>query len=440
MTQVPKYQLDYISVSEINPDPRNPRKHSHAQIRALARSIEAFGFNAPILVDKFRKLIAGHARLDAAKLTGLRQVPTICLNNLTETQIRAYMLADNQLAQLSTWDDETLAIHLKELSEIALDFDLEVTGFETAEIDLRIQSLEAPEKSDAADDFQIAQGPPVSQIGDRWTLDAHSIICGDAQDPDIHKSLLQGLQASAAFTDPPYNVKIQGHVSGLGRTKHREFSMAAGEMNTAEFTAFLTTSLKRVQANTAPGGLAYVFMDWRHMGEITTAAQSCGFELINLCVWVKTNGGMGSLYRSQHELVFVFRNGSRAHRNNVQLGRFGRNRTNVWTYPGANIVSRKDTQRLLDLHPTAKPIALIADALLDATKRGEVVIDPFLGSGTTLLAAERTGRRAYGIELDPLYVDTTILRWQRMTGGTARHQSGRPFHELATEWESSHGR
>src|SRR5690348_7059733 len=420
MTQVPKYQLDYISVSEINPDPRNPRKHSHAQIRALARSIEAFGFNAPILVDKFRKLIAGHARLDAAKLTGLRQVPTICLNNLTETQIRAYMLADNQLAQLSTWDDETLAIHLKELSEIALDFDLEVTGFETAEIDLRIQSLEAPEKSDAADDFQVAQGPPVSQIGDRWTLDAHSIICGDAQDPDIHKSLLQGLQASAAFTDPPYNVKIQGHVSGLGRTKHREFSMAAGEMNTAEFTAFLTTSLKRVQANTAPGGLAYVFMDWRHMGEITTAAQSCGFELINLCVWVKTNGGMGSLYRSQHELVFVFKSGGGSHFNNVQLGKYWRNRSNVWNYRGVNDFGRAtEDGSLLAMHPTVKPVALVADAILDCSRLGNMVLDGFLGSGSTVIACERTGRRCRGVELDPRFIETAFCRRPRYTGFTA---------------------
>jgi DNA modification methylase len=248
---------------------------------------------------------------------------------------------------------------------------------------------------------------------------------------------MEGEQAKAVFTDPPYNVKIEGHVSGLGAVKHREFAMASGEMGEAEFTQFLTTALKLAGTHTAPGGILYACMDFRHMGEMLAAGRATGFELLNLCVWVKTNGGMGSFYRSKHELVFVFRDGTPQHQNNIQLGRFGRNRTNVWHYAGANIRSRKGAEDVLALHPTVKPIMLVTDAMRDATARGDVVLDPFLGSGTSILAAERTRRRGYGIELDPIYVDTAITRWERMTGKEACHASGKTFRAIGAERVSS---
>ena len=386
-------ELTFLATTDLKPDPRNPRKHDRAQIRAIARSIEAFGFNAPILINKKKQIIAGHGRFEAAKLSGCTQVPVICLEHLTEDQARAYMLADNKLTDRSSWDDDMLALHLKELSEMALDFDIEAIGFELPEIDFRIQSLDITEDTNSADDFNAAVGPAVSRIGDLWLLNDHRLYCGSALDATAYDTVLGTAKAAAVFTDPPYNVKVEGHVCGSGAIKHREFAMASGEMSENEFTRFLTETLKLASSHAASGTIIYACMDWRHMGEILAAGRAAGFDLLNLCVWVKSNGGMGSLYRSRHELVFVFRNGKEAHLNNVQLGRFGRNRTNVWNYAGANSFPRKGQESVLDLHPTVKPIALVSDAILDSTKRNDIVLDPFCGSGTTLLAAERTGRR-----------------------------------------------
>ena len=414
-----------VNLSELHPSPNNARKHTPAQIRGLARSIETFHFNAPVLADRNGNILAGHGRVLAAQTLGMTQVSVIFLDHLTEAQAKAYMLADNRLTDMSSWDDTKLAIQLKEMSEMALDFEIEATGFEAPEIDFRIQSLEDAAAIDRADSFQLAMGQPVSVLGDLWHLGDHRLFCGDALDHAVLTHLLNGARAAAAFTDPPYNVKIDGHVSGKGKVQHREFPMATGEMSEAEFTAFLTSALAGICQHTAPGSLIYACMDWRHMTETLTAGRSSGCDLLNLCVWVKNNGGMGSLYRSRHELVFVFRNGPEAHQNNVQLGRFGRNRTNVWNYAGSNSFARRGAQRSIDLHPTVKPVLMISDAILDCTKRNDIVLDPFIGSGTTLLAAERTGRRCYGIELDPLYVDTAIERWQRMTG----HKALTPFGE-----------
>jgi DNA modification methylase len=420
------------AVADLTPDPRNPRKHSRAQIQAIARSIKAFGFNAPVLIDKNGRIVAGHGRYKAALLLSVAHIPVISLDHLSEAQARAYMLADNKLADRSSWDDEVLAQRLKELTDQALDFDIEAIGFETAELDLRIQSLDlTPE--DAADDFEISAGPVVSRLGDIWILDSHKLYCGNALDTVSHEALLAGEKAAAAFTDPPYNVKITGHASGKGKIAHREFLMAAGEMTESEFTTFLEQALGHLATNCCAGALIYICMDWRHMGELLAAARSVGLDLLNLCVWAKTNGGMGTLYRSRHELVFVLKNGQAPHRNNVQLGRFGRNRSNVWNYPGANSFRRTKGSPRLDLHPTAKPIALVADAILDCTARGDIVLDAFVGSGTTILAAERTGRRCYGIELDPRYVDTAIRRWQKFTDRKAYSGQGQTFDQVAVE-------
>src|ERR1700730_7079871 len=426
-------QLTFLATTDLKPDPRNPRKHNRRQIRAIARSIEAFGFNAPILINKNKQIIAGHGRFEAAKLNGCTQVPVICLEHLTEAQARAYMLADNKLTDRSSWDDTVLALHLKELSELALDFDIEAIGFELPEIDFRIQSLEITEDGDRADELNAAVGPPVAHIGDLWLVGEHRLYCGSVLDPTAYDILLGTAKAAAVFTDPPYNVKLDGYVCGSGAIKHREFAMASGEMTEDEFTRFLSETLELAGSHAPGGAIVYACMDWRHMGEMLATGRAIGFDLLNLCVWVKCNGGMVSLYRSRHELVFVFRNGKEAHLNNVQLGRFGRNRTNVWNYAGTNSFPRKGQASALDLHPTVKPIAMVSDAILDSTKRYDIVLDPFCGSGTTLLAAERTGRHGYGIEIDPLYVETAIARWERMTGKQARHASGKTFADIKAE-------
>jgi DNA modification methylase len=419
-------QLSFVAIGDLIPDPHNPRKHSRAQISAIARSIEAFGFNAPILVDKNNKIVAGHGRYEAAVLLGNDKVPVILLDHLTPSQAKAYMLADNKLTDRSTWDDPKLAVHLKELSDLVLDFDIEAIGFEPPEIDLRIQSLDSSlEETD--DQFELATGPLVSRVGDLWLLGSHRLYCGNALDATSYDALSNGEKAAAAITDPPYNVRIDGHVSGNGRTTHREFAMASGEMSEAEFSNFLLQTFQRISACCRDGALIYSFMDWRHMSEILAAGRAASLDLLNLCVWAKTNGGMGSLYRSRHELVFVFKSGHDRHTNNIQLGRFGRNRSNVWNSPGTNSFARGGPKKQLESHPTVKPIALVADAILDCTQRNDIVLDPYVGSGTTILAAERTGRRCHAIEIDGRYVDTAIKRWERLTKQEAKDINGKTF-------------
>jgi len=427
----PRLTISHRFVSSLLPDPENARLHSEKQIAQIAKSIAAFGYNVPILIDKEGKVLAGHGRLAACQLLGWKEVPTITLDHLTPEQARAFMIADNRLSDTSTWDDNLLATQLKFLSEADINFDLDAIGFEMAEIDLRIQGLNTPVE-DEEEPLPTNQGPVVSQLGDLWYLGSHHLLCGNALDVESYSQLLNGIAVSTVFTDPPFNVAIQGHVSGKGSIRHNEFAMASGEMSVDEFTAFLTTALSRIKENAKPGAILFLCMDWRHIRELTDAAIQNALVLQNLCVWDKGVGGMGSLYRSQHELVFVYKAGNASHTNNVQLGKFGRNRTNVWPYAGANSFARKtDEGNLLALHPTVKPVALVADALLDASLRGESVLDPFMGSGTTIMAAEQTGRIAYGIELDPHYVDVAIQRWQRKTGQKAVHAiSGELFDDL----------
>jgi DNA modification methylase len=429
---VSRRQISFVAIGNLIPDPQNPRKHSRAQISAIAKSIESFGFNAPILVDKNNKIVAGHGRYEAAKLLGLEKIPIVSLDHLTPTQAKAYMLADNKLTDRSTWDDNKLSIQLKELSDLVLDFDIEAIGFEPPEIDLRIQSLDSA-LEEADDRFELSTGPVVSRTGDLWLLGSHRLYCGNALDVTSYDAISNGEKAAAAITDPPYNVRIDGHVSGNGRTTHREFAMASGEMSEAEFADFLHQTFQRIIAYCRDGALIYSFMDWRHMAEILAAGRAASLDLLNLCVWAKTNGGMGSLYRSRHELVFVFKSGEDPHTNNIQLGRFGRNRSNVWHAPGANSFARNSSKKQLESHPTVKPIALVADAMLDCTQRNDIVIDPYLGSGTTILAAERTGRRCHAIEIDGRYVDTAIKRWEQLTKQEAKDVNGRTFAQTRSD-------
>ncbi|MGH9615099.1 MAG: site-specific DNA-methyltransferase [Acidobacteriaceae bacterium] len=432
--------VEYRSVGSLKSYSQNARTHSKHQIRQIAGSIGEFGFINPVLVDSTDRIIAGHGRVAAAKLLGMEQVPTIRVENLTTDQIRAYVLADNKLAENAGWDKSILAIELQHLLNIDTEFDITVTGFEIPEIDLLLSPEDG--KTDGDDVFEVEDGEPITQLGDLWNLGKHRILCGDASDESSYPKLLNTKRAEVAFIDPPYNVRIKGNVSGNGAIRHREFPMASGDMGGAEFIAFLISILKLLARYSKLGSVHFVCMDWRHMGELIAASKQVYDELLNVCVWVKNNGGMGSFYRSRHELVFVFRNGKGKHRNNIQLGKFGRNRTNVWEYPSINSVSKSsDEGNLLALHPTVKPVRLVADALLDCSARGDWVLDTFLGSGTTLLAAERTGRICCGVELDPIYVDTAIKRWQRHTGDQAVHAvSGKRFDDVTNErLEATHG-
>jgi DNA modification methylase len=421
--------VTYLRTASLKPDPRNPRVHSDKQVRQIAQSIESFGFNVPLLIDDQQKVIAGHGRLLAARKMGWDTVPAIKLSHLTESQRMAFLIADNRLTENSSWDEQMLGEQLKILSELNLDFDLEAIGFEVPEIDLLIDGLNTVTETDPDDLLPAISESAVSVLGDLWQLGKHRVLCGNSLVAASYERLMNGAKADLVITDPPYNVVIDGHATGLGKIHHREFGMASGEMNSAEFTSFLRKAMLAARDHSIAGSLAYYFMDWRHMTEILYAGREVYTDLLNLCVWAKSNGGMGSFYRSAHELVFLFKNGTGSHRNNVQLGKFGRYRTNVWNYPGANSFSRSDTEgNLLALHPTPKPVALIADAIKDCTARGDLVLDPFLGSGTAVIAAERSGRRCYGLELDPLYVDTVIRRWQRQTKLEAVHaETGETF-------------
>jgi DNA modification methylase len=432
----------YRPVSELKPSPRNPRRHERKQIRKIVKSIETFGFVAPILINRDGEIIAGHGRWLAAKELGLDQVPTICLGHLSEQQVKALLLADNRLAELATWDDRLLAESLKELSAADPDFDIEITGFDMGEIDVRIQGLESLSDGEEDPDDRVPppQGPAIARPGDLWVLGRHRLLCGSALDQSAYAAVMQGELATAVFTDPPYNVKIEGNVSGLGAVQHREFAMASGEMDAGQFTEFLAKAFILLAQHSADGSLHYICMDWRHLAELSAASHNAYSELKNLCVWAKDNAGMGSFYRSQHELVFVFKKGTAPHINNVELGRHGRYRTNIWQYPGANSFAGRKCEEgdLLALHPTVKPVALVADVILDCTKRNDIVLDAFLGSGTTVIAAERTGRRCYGLEFDPCYVDTIIRRWQAYTGDDARHAvTHHAFNDLLEETEKS---
>jgi len=428
-------KVKYRPIDSLKPNKRNTRTHSKKQIRQIARSIQEFGFTNPILVDGIGIIIAGHGRIEAARLISLNSVPCICIDDLTEEQIRAYALADNQLALNAGWDQELLGQELQYLTELDIDFDVTITGFETAEIDLLIDGLASIEDDLEADQIPKVDPdtPPISEIGDLYLLGRHRLLCEDATKQSSFDQLMGRQRAQMIITDPPYNVPIDGHTGGLGNIHHDDFVMASGEMSELEFTSFLQRTLGHLVTYSTNGSIHYLFMDWRHLYEIQTAARSVYSEFKNLIVWNKSNAGMGSFYRSQHELILVFKNGKAPHINNFGLGENGRHRSNVWSYPGLNSFGT-DRNEHLNIHPTVKPVGLIADAIKDCSQRGAIVLDPFAGSGTILIASEKTGRKAYAMELDPRYVDTAIRRWEDYTGENAIHaESGLTFEQLKEE-------
>jgi len=425
--------VEHLAPSALRPYARNARRHSRKQVKQIAASIEQFGFTAPVLISDDGEIIAGHGKVQAAKLLGLATVPTLRLSHLSETERRAYVIADNKLALNAGWDQEMLAIELQGL--IDLDFDVELTGFSLAEVDL---ALDAAHDSDpgrpAGPEDEIPQmaETAVSRMGDLWLLGQHRLLCGDARNPGDYERVLDGRRADLIFTDPPYNVPIDGHVCGSGRIRHREFAMGVGEMSEAVFTAFLQETLGYAARASRDGAIAFVCMDWRHLPELFAAGRAAFSELKNLCVWNKTNGGMGTFYRSKHELVCVFKVGEAPHVNTFGLGDTGRYRTNVWDYPGISSLGSGRSEAL-EMHPTVKPTALVADAIRDCSRRGDLVLDPFAGSGTTLIAAETCGRLARVIEYDPLYCDVIIRRYERLTGKVGHLVDGGASFEAVAE-------
>ncbi|MAO22301.1 MAG: DNA methylase N-4 [Phycisphaerae bacterium] len=429
-------RIEQIQIDAIIPHPGNPRLHTKKQIRHISRSIEAFGFRIPVVVDRDSRLICGHARVEACRLLSMTRVPAVRVTDLDDVQVRALMIADNRLTEISTWDDKLLGEHLSVLSDLELDFDLECIGFDYGEIEQRILTVEeAVGGGHEEDDHRSDELPdpdeiiPITRPGDVWIMGegdrAHRVLCGDCTDPASYKRVLDDRLAAIVFTDPPYNLPAKT----IGRVcsgDHGDFAMAAGEMTPEQFTGFLSDVMQRLCEHSEPGSIHYLFMDWRHASEMLAAGSARYADFKNLCVWVKDRPGMGTFYRSQHELVFVFKNGSERHRNHFGLGEHGRTRSNVWHFPSARSLEASEgdpeTREALRLHPTIKPVRLIEEAIIDCSRRGEIVLDPFLGSGSTLIACEKTGRACAGIELAPRYVDVAVTRWQRWTGKDAVHE------------------
>jgi len=406
--------LETVPLTALKPWARNARTHSRKQIRQIGESIRRFGFTNPVLIDNENRILAGHGRIEAARALGMTEVPCLRVGHLSHSEKRAYVLADNKLALNAGWDEELLALELQELMSTEPAINLEITGFTVAEIDGVIEGLAPEEPGDPVAD-RLPEAVEVQsrcRPGDLWRLGPHRLICGDALDAHVVADLMDGERAEMVFTDPPYNVPIESHVSGLGKVTHREFATACGEMSRAEFTGFLSSAFAHLAAHSHDGAIHFICMDWRHMAEILVAGEKVYDELENLVVWVKDNGGMGAFHRSRHELVFVFKKGVAPHINSFELGQHGRYRTNVWQYRCVNTLRAGRTEDLA-LHPTVKPVAMILDAIKDVSRRNGIVLDVFGGSGSTLIAAQKTGRRARVCELDPLYCDLILARWER---------------------------
>ncbi len=422
--------LELVPIDAVKPAARQVRIHTESQLTKLAASVDRFGFVTPIIIDSHGSIIAGHGRVEAARRLNMTRIPALRIDHLTDAEIRAYRLADNKLAELSAWDEDALRLEFSDLLELDCTFDLETAGFEVAEIDIIMQDTAEVGEDDPGDEVLEPNTVAVSRVGDLWNVGVHLVLCGDALEAASYETLLSGNPARLCFTDAPYNVKINGNVCGRGQIKHREFAMGSGEMADAEFEQFLSISHSHIAAHLVDCGLIYSCMDWRSADKLVRAGKSIGLKHGNTCVWVKDNAGLGSFYRSRHEFVVVFKKGDAPHLNTVELGKHGRSRSNVWMYPGVNTL-KQGRMAELAMHPTVKPVALIADAIKDCSRRGDIVLDPFAGSGSTLIAAERVGRKARVMELDPLYVDTILRRFQHVYGVDAVHaESGCSFPEI----------
>jgi DNA modification methylase len=423
-----KLRIEYVPIRNLRPSEKNSRLHPRKQVEKFARAIHDFGFLIPVLIDADNKLIAGHARVEAAEVCGLSAIPCVRTSHLSAAQKRAFAIVDNRLPEDASWDFEVLA---KEFEFLRVeDVDLQTTGFEIPEIENIFAAADAaPHNSDDEKLPDLEPTRAVTKPNNLWILGEHRLLCGDARRPESFAMLLADRKATLVFVDPPFNIKIRGPVSGKGRVKHREFAEASGEKTPEQFEKFLEDSFALLAEHSTNGAIHFICTDWRHLDEMLNAGRRVYRELKNLVVWNKTNAGLGSFYRSQRELILVWKYGRGKHTNNVQLGKHGRNRTNVWTYAGANTF-KSDRLAELAMHPTVKPVALVADAILDCSRRGDFVLDSFGGSGTTLIACERTGRKARLMEIDPIFCDQTVRRWQKLTGQIAINAAGTPFNDV----------
>lgn len=430
-----RLSIEYLAINAFRLPERKLRKHPQGQIRKIMASIERFGMNVPILIDGMNEVLAGAATIEACRKLGFDELPAVRITHLDDAEKRLFRIAHNRIAEDASWDTNELKLELQEIAIDTPDIDLTLSGISITEVDRLIGNIDG----DLSDLDQPVDpemlGSAVTQAGDLWRIGEHRLLCGNACKADDVVGLMEGEEARVWLTDPPYNVPISGHVSGLGKHQHREFAMAAGEMSAREFEAFLGQAIGAASDHLTEGGLFYIFMDARHLIDLQLAARDQLLETLNLCVWVKDNGGMGSFYRSQHELVLVAKRAAdrEPHINTIELGKNGRYRTNVWSYAGVNSFG-EGRDAALAIHPTVKPVSLLADAILDCSKPGEIVLDSFGGSGSTMVAAEKTGRRARLLELDPHYCDAIIERMQRAFGLQAKHaRTGQFFAELDSE-------
>ena len=414
-------------IEKLHAPARDVRRQSSAQVQRVRTSYETFGLVAPALIRPNGQIINGVAQWKAAEALGLATLPCIVLDHLSEDEARTLRIALNRIGERGEWDIPALRDEVFEL--LPTEIPMEVTGFTIPELDTLLLEEDPDPALDAlppGDDDQ----PTVSKLGDAWRLGKHLVVCGDARDQALYGQMLKGELARFVFTDEPFNVQISGHVTS---GDHAEFAMATGEMSRDQFGSFNKAWIEACLPHLVPGGLLATFIDWRSVELVMAVAREIGLELLNLVVWAKANGGQGGLWRSQHELLPIFKKPGAPHVNNIQLGRHGRYRTNLWQYPGASSFG-SDARRGLADHPTVKPVALLEDALLDVTEPGDIVLEPFAGSGSTVMACERTGRRCRAIELEPRYVDLIVRRWQALTGKVAMHEeTGQSFDEAAHE-------
>ncbi|WP_170614897.1 DNA methyltransferase [Ruegeria sp. HKCCD7303] len=430
---LPELSIETVAINDLQQAKRNVRKQSNRQIAKCRASIKRYGLNRPILITADNEIIDGHAIVEAARQLGLTDLPCIRVADLTDLEVRGLRIALNQIQTTGEFDLPKLTLELA--CQLEFNTDLTDLGFEPPELDGLFETLpEEGSDPDLADQIasSIHSASSVTQVNDVWRAGTHLIACADMRNTELLSELLDGKVTDIVFADPPYNTKVNGHIR-VGNSGFDEFAEASGEMSIEEFILFLIAFLKSVLSRLKPGGLIYCCMDWRHEWELHQAIQATGLELLNKCIWVKPNGGMGSFYRSRYETVFVLKQPGAPHTNNVQLGSNGRYRTNVWEYAGAT-GGGADEADDFTLHPTVKPVRLVQDAILDASAVGQIVLDPFLGSGTTLLAAERTKRVCIGLEISAAYVDVAIRRWQGLTGNQATLlKTGQTFAERAAE-------
>ncbi|WP_394728935.1 site-specific DNA-methyltransferase [Altererythrobacter sp. GH1-8] len=424
-------EITYVDPAVLKPPKRKLRKHGQRQLAALRASISHFSFLNPILVDENNQILCGRARWLAAMDLGFEAVPVICIAHLSDEQKRLYVIAENRIGELGEWDVSELKLEFGELLDLGLPPDLNIglSGFSTSEIDGLVIE---PFGSEGSGDSPLPSHPPVTQEGDLWVLGEHRLLCGDALKVESYQALMGEERAQMVFSDAPYNLPMST-ISGKGKAQFDDFAFAAGEMSQAQFISFLKTAFGHMAAFSVDGAIHFQCMDWKHQREMLDAGEAVYSELKNLIVWNKGSGGMGTFYRSQHELIYAWKVGKARHINNFGLGETGRYRTNCWTYRGNNSFHRGRDEELAT-HATVKPLQMVCDAILDCSHPRGIILDGFGGSGTTLHAAEKTGRKARLIEIDPTYCDRTIERWQAETGSEAvLAASGKSYCDIAAE-------